>query len=259
MFDSATVLLLRDGTRGVEVFMLERHIESDFVGGAFVFPGGKVDAADRRLPPERWTGLDQVTVERMGGDEDLALGLHVAAVRETFEEAGVLLARRHDGGRVDVDDPSFAEARRRLASRDERWDWRPWLEHERLVLDLGALGWWSWWVTPEGAPKRYDTRFFVALASEGDAPDHDRVETTDSRWITPQEALAAARGRRANVVYPTRKNLERLADFDTADAAWRAAREGRVDTRRIVPTASVKDGVLTIRHPFDGTEEPFEP
>lgn len=256
--DAATVMLLRDGAGGLEVFMLERHIESEFAGGAFVFPGGKVDAADRELDERRRTGLADEVVARMGGDRERVVGLHVAAVRETFEEAGVLLAGREDGAPLDVDAPSFVAARRRLAARGERWDWRPWLEEEGLVLDLGTLAWWSWWVTPEAAPKRYDTRFFVALASEGDAPDHDRVEATDSRWVTPGGALDAARRGEVHVVYPTRRNLAALAPYRSARDAWRAAAEGEVDVRRVLPEAGTEDGGLVIRHPYDASVEPFD-
>ncbi len=146
--DAATVLLLRDADSGseggLEVFLLERHLKSDFAGGAYAFPGGKVDPTDLELDASRWTGVDpRRTMARVGArTPEHAVGLLVAAVRETFEEAGPLLAWHADGRPVTTDDlasDSFLEARQRLATRGEHWDWRPWLEAEDLVLDLGAL------------------------------------------------------------------------------------------------------------------------
>jgi 8-oxo-dGTP pyrophosphatase MutT (NUDIX family) len=256
---AATVLLLRDGGDGLEVFMLERHVESEFAGGALVFPGGKVDDGDRRLAPARWSGIDLVAAAAVFDvEEDLALGLHVAAVRETFEEAGVLLARR-DGAPItaaDVATPGALAARQRLSARGVPWDWSGWLADEGLVLDLGALAWWSWWVTPEGSPKRYDTRFFLAAVPPDQEGAHDRVETVASRWTTPQAALDAGRAGSATVVYPTRKNLEVLATFATAGAVLTAAAEGRLDTTRTQPViVRGEDGNLHLRHPRSGVVE----
>lgn len=258
--ESASVMLLRDGGDGVEVLMLERHVESDFAGGALVFPGGKVDGPDRRLPPDRWDGLDpDAMAEEMEAPADLVLGWHVAAVRESFEEAGILLARR-DGQPVDAEvlmDEGVQEARRRLQQRDTSWDWSGWLAQEGLVLDLAALVWWSWWVTPDGLHRRYETRFFVAAAPGGQVGEHDAVETTSLRWTTPESALAAGRDGRATVIYPTRKNLEALADFASAAAAIEAARTGALDRRRTVPEIVTGDGdEISIRHPYSGETEP---
>lgn len=265
--DAASVVLLRDprhqGRAGFEVLMVERHVESEFAGGAYVFPGGKVDDLDRDLDDARWSGLDLETAsERMRVERDLALGLHVAAVRETFEEAGILLARRRGEmlTSADLERDSFTEARSRLSSRDERWDWREWLADEDLVLDLGALGWWSWWVTPQGMPRRYDTRFFVARAPDEQVDVYDQIEITDARWITPGEALEAARENRVRVVYPTRKNLEALIGHTSGDEVLEAARSGRADTRRIEPEIVRKEeGEVWLRHPYqEGLEQLLE-
>lgn len=256
--ESATVMLLRDGPAGLEVLMLERHVESDFAGGALVFPGGKVDEEDRTLPPARWTGLDlDEAAPVMGAAPELTLGWHVAALRETFEEAGVLLARR--GGEpvtsADLSTPAVREARQRLAARDAALSLSDWLAEHDLVLDLGALTWWSWWVTPPGLHKRYETRFFVAEAPAGQIGAHDEVETTSMRWTTPSDALAAGRDGSATVIYPTRKNLEVLAGFESTDAAIEAARRGAVDRRRTVPEIVRDEGDVLIRHPFTGEVE----
>jgi 8-oxo-dGTP pyrophosphatase MutT (NUDIX family) len=261
--DSSSIVLVRDGADGLEVFMLERHLASDFAGGAYVFPGGKLDAADRRLPSARWDGQDPAAwVAWLGVDDPAdALGLLVAAVRETFEEAGLLLGTRA-GAPVtasDLADPSFREARRRMNARDERWDWTGWLEAEDVVLDLGALALWSWWVTPDGLHRRYDTRFFVAVAppDQVSALAHDEVETTASRWTTPQAALDAQAAGEVTVIYPTRKNLEALAAHRDAEALWRAAAAGGTDTRRLLPRIVEVDGTAMIQHPDGRPPEPI--
>lgn len=264
--DAATVVLVRDveataADDRLEVLLLERHLDSDFAGGALVFPGGKVDAADRELAPDRWHGRDLAAWRhRLGtGSEADALGLLVAAVRETFEEAGVLLARREDGTVPTADDlagPRMVEARRRLASRSERWDWRPWLADERLVLDLDALAMWSWWVTPIGQHRRFDTRFLIARVPSDQIAAHDRVEMTSLRWIRPSDALAAQQHDEVTIIFPTRCNLRDLARFGSADAAFEAAAAGAVDQRRIQPEVVRVGGRPMVQHPFGGDPEP---
>jgi 8-oxo-dGTP pyrophosphatase MutT (NUDIX family) len=258
--DAATVLLLRDGSEGIEVLLLERHLDSDFAGGAFVFPGGKVDGADRALPPARWGGVDLAWwVPRLGvATHDDALGLLVAGVRETFEEAGVLLAARSDGTPLVAEELAsspFVAARRRLASRDERYDWRPFLESEELVLDLGALLLWSWWVTPAGQHKRFDTRFLAARLPAGQHAAHDDVETTSLVWLRPEDALAAQQRGERVVIYPTRRNLRDLATFPRVDDVWAAAAADRLDRRRIEPSVVTVDGRPMVQHPDGGRPE----
>ena len=256
--DAATVLVLRDGAAGMEVFLLERHLRSDFAGGAYAFPGGKVDAQDLSLPPDRWGGVDPARiVDAVGGrSPEHALGILVAAVRETFEEAGPLLAHRADGSAVTGDDlasDSFVEARRRLAARGEPWDWGPWLEQEDLVLDLGALRPVARWTTPHGMHKRFDTRFLaVAVPPEQvDALRHDDVETTDSVWRTPGDALAAFERGEVVIIFPTRRTLEALAEHDDVAAALAAPG----DPRRILPAIVLVDGQPRVQHPDGGTPE----
>jgi 8-oxo-dGTP pyrophosphatase MutT (NUDIX family) len=253
--DSSTVMVLRDTVAGIEVLMLERHLDSDFVGGAFVFPGGKVDQADV-LDVELWSGINPtVEADRMNTAPEVALSLYVAAVRETFEEGGLLFAHRHNRPVTerDLDSDSFKAARARLNSRTESWDWSEWLRTENLVLDLGALTWWSWWVTPEGIHRRFDTRFFAALAPSDQTAAHDEVETVHSTWTTPGRALDAAAAGTAMVILPTRKNLEQLSEHGTARAAleWAAQRV----PPRIGPEIVRDGGRVVVRHETFGSIE----
>ncbi len=255
--DAATIVLVRDAADGgVEVLLLERHIDSDFAGGALVFPGGKVDVRDRDLETSRWSVGDLgAWSAAMGVTSDAdALGLLVAGVRETFEEVGLLFARRPDGSWVTADDLAsdpFREARAHLVSRERRWDWRPFLAVHELVLDLDALAMWSWWVTPRGQHKRFDTRFFIARALPDQIAVHDDVEATGVAWMRPEDALAAHQRGDATVIFPTRRNLEALARFPDAGQAWAAARAGQVDARRIEPTILTLDGRVMVQHPFE--------
>jgi 8-oxo-dGTP pyrophosphatase MutT (NUDIX family) len=257
--DAASILLVRDRVRGqgpLEVLLLERHLDSDFAGGALVFPGGKVDQRDRHLDAARWTGrAPKAWRDRLGTDTDAeARGILVAAVRETFEEVGVLLATDEEGEPITADQlrtPSFREARRRLCSREERWDWHGWLEDQALVLDLRAVEFWSWWVTPEGQHKRFDTRFFLAVLPPGQAPSQDDVEATSIGWWRPQDALDAAERGEVTIIFPTRRNLEALLPYGSAEEARRAAREDQVDTRRIQPTIVRVEGELFVQHPYE--------
>ena len=221
--DAATLVLLREGGDGPEVLLLERHLRSDFAGGALVFPGGTVDTPDRALPSARWTGRDPAAWQALLGADspDAALGLMVAAIRESFEEANILLARRRGRPLTDTDlaDTSFVEARRRLASREER----------------------------------FDTRFFVAPLPEGQSGCCDQIETTALRWITPAQALAAQRNGEATVIFPTRRNLAALSAYDSTNDAWQAADAGRSDMRRIEPQVVMVNGEPRVLHP-DGSE-----
>lgn len=218
--DAATVMLVRDGAAGLEVFMLRRNLQSDFVGGAYVFPGGGVDAQDRH------DDLTAVCTGRTDADASAQLGIGsgglafwVAAIRESFEEAGLLLAvdergetvrfeepevvARFDRHRADVDDSS-----RRLVEI---------VVEEGLQLDVGAMHYFSHWITPEGAPRRYDTRFFVARAPEAQTPAHDDREVIANLWVRPADALARHRAGELDMIFPTIRTLEAIGRFDAAD------------------------------------------
>ena len=226
--DAATVMLVRDAPDGggLEVAMLRRNLNSDFVGGAYVFPGGAVD------PDDRHANLDAVCVGRTDTDASERLGVEhgglafwVAAIRECFEEAGVLLARHTDGDVITFADPvvdaRFIEHRRAVDSGERRL-----VEicaEEDLQLIVDDIYFFSHWITPEGAPRRYDTRFFVARAPEGQVPLHDDREVIANLWIRPADALARYRAGEFDLVFPTMRSLMALERFACADDALAAA------------------------------------
>ena len=217
--EAATVMLVRDAP-ALEVFMLRRTLAAEFMGGAHVFPGGAVDAGDRAPGLlDRCRGPDDSTASTQLGLHAGGIGFWVAAIRESFEEAGVLLARSAATGRlVDLDEPGAA-ARLETARREVGRGERPFVDvvvGEDLLLDTGALHLFSHWITPLGAPRRYDTWFFVAAAPEGHAYLHDDSETVASVWIRPADALAGAEQGELEIIFPTMRNLEQLARFATA-------------------------------------------
>lgn len=238
--DAATVLLLRDGPAGVEVFLQRRGAGAAFMAGAYVFPGGTVEDQDRDLPASL---VDVPDAPHRA--------LRVAAIREAFEEAGVLVATR-DQSPVEATwlaSPGPMAVRTRLHDRTDPFDWRGWLADERLVLGVGGLVLASRWVTPEAEPRRYDTWFFVAAVPEGQEPDHDDVEMTDSLWTRPVDALAAADRGDVFMVPPTRRNLAALTDHATvADALDHTRRHGSGEP--VLPIIEAKvDGTVWVTHP----------
>lgn len=247
--DAATVIVLRSGPGDgpPELLLLRRHARSGFAASAWVFPGGVVDAADRCLDPALWDGLDlKVAAEVTGRPRDLALGLHVAAVRETFEEAGLLFARHRDDGRpVDLTGSAVAVA-------DRHQEFGAWLAAAGLVLDLGRLVPFSRWRTPAQEPRRYDAIFFLAPAPEGQVADHDRRETTESRWLTAADALDAGRRGELTLIYPTVVTLEELAELGDLEAILAAVEPG-TRLRPLQPhmVLDAEGRAVAILHPDD--------
>jgi 8-oxo-dGTP pyrophosphatase MutT (NUDIX family) len=226
--EAATVMLVRDAPE-LQVFMLRRSLQAPFMGGAYVFPGGAVDDADRS--PEllaRCDDRDDAAASAALGLPGGGLGFWVAAIREAFEEAGVLLARSAATRLpVDLDDTVRAaqiDATRRAVGRGER-SFVEVVQDEDLVLDAGALHLFSHWITPAGAPRRYDTWFFVAAAPDGHAYLHDDGETVASAWIRPGDALDGAERGELELILPTIRNLEQLARFSRARDLLDAARD----------------------------------
>lgn len=217
---AATVMLLRDAPRGPEVFMMKRTSRIDF-GGLHVFPGGKVHHEDAHGAMARHCrGLsDEEASRRLGIAED-GLAFWVAAIRECFEEAGVLLAYGPDGDLIRTEKPRWAAGLARL--RDElNAGERSFLEvctATEMQLAVDRVAYFSHWITPEGPPRRYDTRFFVAEAPADQDGLHDDRELIDSRWIRPAEALAARERGEIQLIYPTHATLAALVDLPSAAA-----------------------------------------
>lgn len=224
--DAATVMLVRDGDRGLEVFMLRRTMAAVFAGGLFVFPGGRVDPGDATTEVAAvCTGLDDATASERLGVASGGLAFWVGAIRECFEEAGVLLACGADGEAVRFEDADtigrFDAARH--ASHDGTGDLVELCAREGLRLMAGSIHYVSHWVTPVGERRRFDTRFFVARAPQAQVPLHDDVETIESLWVAPAVALQQNRDGELAMLPPTIANLEFLAAHPDADAVMAAA------------------------------------
>jgi 8-oxo-dGTP pyrophosphatase MutT (NUDIX family) len=212
--DGATVALLRDTERGFEVFMLKRSTAAVFSPGAHVFPGGEVDAEDHVDAATEWCAA-------LTASSPIRLAYYVAALREAFEEAGLLLAYAPDGALVRFDEPDavdrFSLHRKAVHARDASIG--AVCAEEALTLAIDRLVLFAHWITPEGAPRRFDTRFFAARAPEGQVPSADGHETTSGVWVTPSDMLAANDSGAVELILPTRRTLELLATFRSVDDA----------------------------------------
>ena len=226
---AATVLVLRDAPAGIEIFMVRRHAGTAFMAGADVFPGGRVDDGDRDAPSERWCdGIDRAAAHLGDLRPHDAVAYHVAAVRELFEEAGILLARDRQRRFVRLSDAErhgrFTRHRRDVHSGVRSL--REVIEAEGLRVALDALVPYAHWVTPPIDVRRFDTRFFIVRMPPGQTPAHDDIETTHSAWVTPAGAIARCRRGDTSLPLPTWTTLRELEAFRTvADAlAWARGR-----------------------------------
>jgi 8-oxo-dGTP pyrophosphatase MutT (NUDIX family) len=222
---AATVLLLRDGADGMEVFMVVRHHAIDFASGALVFPGGRVEEADYALAAQI---LDSPDPDE---PETATLAFRIAAIRETFEECGVLLARPRGSNRlIGAARLKQLDGQHRAALNAGSIGFDMVLESEGLVPAPDLLVRFAHWITPVNQPKRYDTQFFVAAAPREHLAVHDGTEAVDSTWITPQRALSEAEAGRYRLVFATAKNLEKLGRSSTVKEAMDTARTSSVVT-----------------------------
>lgn len=257
---AATVMLVRDGAEGLEVFMLQRTLSAAFARGQYVFPGGKVDDADHGEAFEPiCDGLDDDEASTRMGMAAGGLAWLVAAIRECFEEAGVLLARRCDEQHVirfaDAELTERFNAARHAIHEGER-SLVELCADEDLLLLTDRIHLVDHWVTPMGERRRFDTRFFVAAAPDDQEPLHDDKETIASLWVRPADALDMWRAGELQMFPPTVASLEFLlphADVDAAVAAAEQVGIPPVVTPRIVVD---DDGrVLGIRRPGDADYE----
>ncbi len=227
---AATVTLVRDGVRGIEVLMLQRNFQSGFMPGTYLFPGGAVDDADNiNENNELCVGLTDASASHALGLSRGGLAYWVAAIREAFEEAGVLFAYDTAGALAVPADADSAARRgaQREALNAGTGNFPAWLVQERLRLAADRLVYFSHWITPVGAPRRYDTRFFVAAAPDGQDIAHDNVEAIAHLWIRPADALDRHDRGEFKMRTPTVHTLRLFADHDSAGGLIAALRERR--------------------------------
>ena len=240
---ASTVTLVRDTPDGVEVLMMQRNHQSVFMPGMYVFPGGGVDKSDSSADyAALCVDMDDAAASRILGIERGGLAYWIAAIRESFEEAGILLACDDNGEVVMLDD---AERTRRFH------DYRAKVEHgehpfsemlkeEGLKLPLPRMTYFSQWITPAGAPRRYDTRFFVAVAPESQVPLHDNRETIDHVWIRPAVALDGSKNGTFQLRTQTMHTLGLFAEHDSTASLIKAM--GARGSIPVIEPRIAKDG-----------------
>jgi 8-oxo-dGTP pyrophosphatase MutT (NUDIX family) len=230
---ASTILLLRDSAerKEVEVFMMVRHYEIDFNSGALVFPGGSVDKGDKEIiaTPALYSGGE--------GLDEATLSFRIAAIRETFEESGILLARPSGSkALVEARRASEIEAAHRADLCDGKISFLKVLVDNGMVLALDELMPYAHWITPEGMPKRFDTWFFLAGAPPEQLGAHDGKESTDSIWVSPREALEGGESGRFKLPFPTTRNLIKLGKQESVQAAMDDSRGKSIVTVKPVMT-----------------------
>jgi len=218
---AATVTLVRDTVRGLGVLLLQRNLNSGFMPGVHVFPGGALDETDHA--PELYAlcaGLDDAAASRILGMERGGLAYWIASVRESFEEAGILLACDGRGDVVTLADPAASERFRshRQALNAGKRGFAAVMQSEDLRLATDRLTYFSHWITPIGAPRRYDTRFFLAVAPGRQEASHDGGEIIAHAWLRPAEALDRYRRDEIKMRTPTIKTLELFCEFATVES-----------------------------------------
>lgn len=241
---ASTILLLRDGKSAIEVFMMVRHYQIEFASGALVFPGGSVDPGDRDI-------VEDPALCGVGDNLDaIALQFRVAAIRETFEESGILLA--HPRGSRDLIVASRAAeiaAAQRVALCEGKTSFREILATNELTPAVDHLAHYAHWITPEGQPKRFDTHFFLAKAPPEQVGAHDGRESTDSIWVSPREAIEGGESGRFKLPFPTTRNLIKLGKQQNVEGALDDARRSRVVT--VMPVITKDDGKRRLRIPAE--------
>jgi 8-oxo-dGTP pyrophosphatase MutT (NUDIX family) len=237
---SATILMLRDGPTGLETFMVVRHHQIDFASGALVFPGGKVDAGDYDVR-NYCDGADSAN--------NNAVAMMVGAIREAFEECGILLAReKGSSALVSGKRLGILERYRDPLNRSEV-SLIEFLEKEQLRLACDTLQHFAHWITPEMLTKRFDTHFYLAVAPSDHLAIHDGHESVDSVWITPDNALKGNADGTYTIIFPTRVNLEMLGESSNVANALRAATDRNIVS--ILPWSEKRDDGTYICIPQD--------
>jgi 8-oxo-dGTP pyrophosphatase MutT (NUDIX family) len=248
---AATVVILRDSSSGPEVFMVRRHADTAFMGGAHVFPGGRVDTADRDGNDAWCDGIAHAARQLPDLPPGEAVAYHVAATRELFEEAGVLLARIAEGEFVSLasasDHVRFKQDRTAVHGRTTTL--RAVIDREHLRLALDTLVLFAHWVTPPIDTRQFDTRFFMTRVPPHQTPAHDDTETTHGIWITPADAIAQSQSGAIVLPPPTWSTIRELEPFTSVDEALTWARRRRVVSRQ--PLMLEQDGLRLLLAPGD--------
>lgn len=237
---AATILMLRDSPTGIEVFMVVRHHQIDFASGALVFPGGKADEQD----------FDEALLPFLRGQaEDPNMrAIQVCAIREAFEECGILLAYNQSGDMVNADELRTVEHYRE-ALNDGSAPLLTFLQAENLTLACDQLVHYAHWITPEMMPKRFDTHFYLAAAPADHLALHDGYESVDSVWLTPTQGMEDAKSGQRTVIFPTLCQLEKLAQYATVEEALTSTSAKPVVP--VLPWTEQRDGDNFICIPTD--------
>ena len=252
---ASTIMLLRDqpaaaNGQGVEVFMVRRVIQSDFMPDVYVFPGGSISNSDRDA--EQSDGLCRPISPGRADPEGrtaLGTGVRAAAIREVFEEAGVLLAY-HDEQILAISDAGVARYQRyREAFQQRQGSLIEMALAERLTLATDQLHYFAHWITPEGMPKRFDTHFFIAIVPARQEAAYDRLETSAGAWINPAAALADYERGEFPLVFATIHQLRDLAAFSSVQEALAFTETHQVPVR--MPVLEQKDGATRVYLPDD--------
>ncbi len=235
---SATVTIVRDAEPGVEVLMMRRNLKSGFVPGMHVFPGGGLDDEDLSFKSNKLCKyLDDAVASAALGVEHGGLSYWVAAIREAFEESGLLLARDEAGQLIRFDDAGvevrFREHRRRLNAGEAGF--ADLMASEQLQLAADALTYFAHWITPVGLPRRYDTRFFMAEAPQGQKPLQDERETIAADWLSPGEALSRHQRGEFEMRTPTVRTLETFTNFNSVASLRKGLAAKQSEIRAVLP------------------------
>jgi len=242
---AATLVLTRDTENGIEVLLLQRTWEAIFLPGYYVFPGGAVNEQESAAQPHV-VGVEDGDISQTMSLDEGGADYMLAAVRECFEEAGVLLAQDANGKLVGADHPVLGE--RQALFRDEV-SLAQLCEKHGLVVPLDRLAYLSHWVTPPGPPRRFDTRFFVAVAPEGQRAGHDGQETIDHVWMSPAQALEEHRAGQRLLGLPTIRTLRVLCDFNTTAELMRYAHANPPEAFPTDPWPALRKGKPVMLEP----------
>jgi 8-oxo-dGTP pyrophosphatase MutT (NUDIX family) len=238
---AATVLLLRDEP-AFEVLMVERHANIGFAGGALVFPGGRIDPGDRN---PAWT-------EHSAGCDPALMAGEIAAIREAFEEAGILLAREAGAGPeaplIDGERAAALGDWRAVVEQDDA-QFLELIRREGLKLACDKLRLFAHWIAPPGLHRRFDTLFFACICPEGQAAHEDGNEATEALWISPAGAVAARERGERKIIFPTLCNLRLLGLSNSASEVFDFARRRKIAP--VQPTIEMREGEAFLCIPQD--------